>query len=340
MAVILLPSVIPPPVAEKPVCVDFLPEPAACWQTCRMRKKVVVLVQDGVEPFGLGAMCEVWAEPYHPEDDNPVFDFVVATPRPGRVRGPSGFDLHVEHGLDAAADADLVCVAPKRDYLDPSPEVAAVVAAAHAAGRVRLRPLHRRLRAGRGRTARRPALHHPLASRRRPGRAVPRGARRRERPLRPGRHDRDRGRLRRRPRRRPAPDAPAVRRPHRRERRPADGGAAPPRRRSGAVHRPTGPRLRRRDARSAADLDRREPRRRPQRRRAGPPAQPHVAAHLRAPVPRRDRHDPARLGHPASGSRRPRSCSSSPTTPSTGSPARSASATPPPCATTSPARAG
>ena len=95
---------------------------------------VAVLVQDGVEPFGLGAMCEVWAEPYHPEDDNPVFDFVVATPRPGRVRGPSGFDLHVEHGLEAAAHADLLCIAPKRDYLEPSPEVAATVAAAHARG--------------------------------------------------------------------------------------------------------------------------------------------------------------------------------------------------------------
>ena len=95
---------------------------------------VAVLVQDGVEPFGLGAMCEEWAEPYHPEDDNPVFDFVVATPRPGRVRGPSGFDLHVEHGLEAAAHADLLCIAPKRDYLEPSPEVAATVAAAHARG--------------------------------------------------------------------------------------------------------------------------------------------------------------------------------------------------------------
>nr|WP_179665588.1 helix-turn-helix domain-containing protein [Nocardioides panaciterrulae] len=97
-------------------------------------KRVAVVVQDGVEPFGLGSMCEVWAEPHHPEDDNPVFDFVVATPRPGRVRGPSGFDLHVEHGLDAVADADLVCVSPKRDHLDPSPEVAELVAAAHARG--------------------------------------------------------------------------------------------------------------------------------------------------------------------------------------------------------------
>lgn len=97
-------------------------------------RKVAVLVQDGVEPFGLGAMCEVWAEQYHPEDDNPVFDFVVATPRPGRVAGPAGFDLHVEQGLDAALDADLVCVSPKRDFLTPSPEVAEVVRAVHARG--------------------------------------------------------------------------------------------------------------------------------------------------------------------------------------------------------------
>ena len=93
-----------------------------------------MIVQEGAEPFGLGAMCEVWAEPYHPEDDNPVFDFVVATPRPGRVTGASGFDLHVDHGLDAAADADLVCISPKRRYLDPSPEVVDLVRHVHARG--------------------------------------------------------------------------------------------------------------------------------------------------------------------------------------------------------------
>jgi transcriptional regulator GlxA family with amidase domain len=97
-------------------------------------RKVAVVVQDGAEPFGLGAMCEVWAEPYHPEDDNPVFDFVVATPRPGRVRGASGYDLYVDHGLDAAEDADLICVAPKREFLAPSPEVSALVARAHERG--------------------------------------------------------------------------------------------------------------------------------------------------------------------------------------------------------------
>jgi len=97
-------------------------------------RSVAVIVQDGVEPFGLGAMCEVWAEPYHPEDDNPVFDFKVCTPRPGRVKGASGFDLVVEHGLDAAEDADLVIIAPKRRFHDPSPEVVEVVRRAHERG--------------------------------------------------------------------------------------------------------------------------------------------------------------------------------------------------------------
>ena len=93
-----------------------------------------MIVQDGVEPFGLGAICEVWAEPYHPDDDNPVFDFRVTAPVPGRVRGSAGFDLHVELGLDAAADADLICVAPNRSYADPAPAVVEVLRAAHDRG--------------------------------------------------------------------------------------------------------------------------------------------------------------------------------------------------------------
>ena len=88
----------------------------------RQLTKVALVVQEGVEAFGLGSMCEVWAEPYHPEDDNPVFDFVITTPRPGLVRGPV-ISLQVEHGLAEAADADLVCVIPKNDFLAPAPDV-------------------------------------------------------------------------------------------------------------------------------------------------------------------------------------------------------------------------
>lgn len=92
-------------------------------------KKVAVVVQDGVEAFGLGAICEVWNEPYHPDDDNPVFDFTVCTPTPGRVRGAS-VDLHVEASLDATADADLVCIAPKRGYRAHHPAAVEAVRAA------------------------------------------------------------------------------------------------------------------------------------------------------------------------------------------------------------------
>ena len=96
--------------------------------------KVVVIVQENAEPFGLGTLCEVWAEPYHPEDDNPVFDFHVVTPRPGRLRSRVNFDMVVEEGLEEAADADLVAVSPKYNFLDTDPEVGEVLRAAHERG--------------------------------------------------------------------------------------------------------------------------------------------------------------------------------------------------------------
>ena len=62
-----------------PELVDFLPRVVHAGRM----QKVAVVVQEQPEPFGLGALCEVWAEPYHPEDDNPVCDFVVVSPAPG-----------------------------------------------------------------------------------------------------------------------------------------------------------------------------------------------------------------------------------------------------------------
>lgn len=97
-------------------------------------KKIAVIVQDGAEPFTLGVLGEVWAEPYHPEDDNPQFDYVACTPRPGRVKGAAGYDYVIEHGLDQTLDADLVVAAAKRNYQEPSPEAAAAVRAAYDRG--------------------------------------------------------------------------------------------------------------------------------------------------------------------------------------------------------------
>lgn len=112
--------------------IDFLPLPGHHGRMSLT--KVAVVVQDGVEPFGLGVACEVFAEPYHPEDGNPVHDFVVCTPRPGRVLGSSGFDLEVESDLGAAEDADLVVVTPRRDHREEDPEVSVLLRAAHARG--------------------------------------------------------------------------------------------------------------------------------------------------------------------------------------------------------------
>jgi transcriptional regulator GlxA family with amidase domain len=99
-------------------------------------QNVAVIVQDGAEPFGLGSLVEVWGESYHPEDDNPVFDFRVCTPRPGRVRGRSDFDMHVERGLEATRDADLVCLSTKHEFLDNDPAVIEAVRAAYERGAI------------------------------------------------------------------------------------------------------------------------------------------------------------------------------------------------------------
>lgn len=95
---------------------------------------VAVIVQDGAEPFGLGSLVEVWGEPAHPEDGTPTFDFRVCTPRPGRVRGRSDYDLHVERGLEATLDADLVCVAPKYRFTHHDDAVLEVLRAAQERG--------------------------------------------------------------------------------------------------------------------------------------------------------------------------------------------------------------
>ncbi|OUZ12173.1 AraC family transcriptional regulator [Aeromicrobium sp. PE09-221] len=94
-------------------------------------RSVAVVVPEGVEPFGLGVITEIWAEPFHPEDDNPVFDVAMCTPRPGRVSGSAGFDLYVEHDLERVATADLVAVAASRDFRVEQPAISEALRAAH-----------------------------------------------------------------------------------------------------------------------------------------------------------------------------------------------------------------
>lgn len=99
-----------------------------------MIKNVAVIVQDGVEAFGLGVLTEVWNEPEHVEDECPTFDFAVCAAVPGRIRGASGFDIVVKNGLERVVGADLVAVAANVGVTTVSDDVAEALWAAHDRG--------------------------------------------------------------------------------------------------------------------------------------------------------------------------------------------------------------
>lgn len=84
-----------------------------------MLTNVAVIVFDGVAPFELGVLCEAWGID-RTEHGVPALEFAVCAAQP-RVRTSMGFDLHVEHGLDRAAEADLICV-PAVKGVDAVPE--------------------------------------------------------------------------------------------------------------------------------------------------------------------------------------------------------------------------
>jgi len=112
---------------------DFLPH------SCNpgpMLTNVAVIVFDGVAPFELGVLCEAWGVD-RTAHDVPAIDFAVCAAEPGRVSTSMGFDLHVEHGLDRVAEADLVCVpAIHRDWNAPVAVLDALRAAVARGARV------------------------------------------------------------------------------------------------------------------------------------------------------------------------------------------------------------
>jgi len=84
-------------------------------------RTVAVPVAGAVSLFELGVLTEVFGTERADEPLLPSFDFRLATERPGPVPTGSGFSLHVEHGFEALADADLVAV-PAMDLPGPAPE--------------------------------------------------------------------------------------------------------------------------------------------------------------------------------------------------------------------------
>jgi transcriptional regulator GlxA family with amidase domain len=74
-----------------------------------MLTNVAAIALDGVEPFELGVICEVFGSD-RSDDGLPVYDFAVVAAAPGPVRTSQGFTLSTPHGLGRLAGADLIAV--------------------------------------------------------------------------------------------------------------------------------------------------------------------------------------------------------------------------------------
>jgi transcriptional regulator GlxA family with amidase domain len=101
-----------------------------------MLRDVAVLALDGVAPFELGVLVEVFGVD-RTEDGLPAFDFAVCSPGARPVTTSGGFDLVPRHGLDRLASADLIGVPALSDVTElPAEALAALRAAVGRGARV------------------------------------------------------------------------------------------------------------------------------------------------------------------------------------------------------------
>jgi transcriptional regulator GlxA family with amidase domain len=115
-----------------PLSLAFLP---TLRHTDLVLTNVAVVVLDGVAPFELGVVCEVFGLD-RTDDGLPAFDFAVCSPGGRPVRTSGGFALQPDHDLGRLAQADLVAVpAMPRDGV-PEEVLQALRAAAGRGARV------------------------------------------------------------------------------------------------------------------------------------------------------------------------------------------------------------
>ncbi|MFF8970418.1 GlxA family transcriptional regulator [Streptomyces sp. NPDC014995] len=74
-----------------------------------MLKNVAVILLDGVHPFELGVVCEVFGID-RSDEGLPVYDFAVASAEGPTLTAAAGFTLRTEHGLERLESADLIAV--------------------------------------------------------------------------------------------------------------------------------------------------------------------------------------------------------------------------------------
>ncbi|MBF4993588.1 helix-turn-helix domain-containing protein [Arthrobacter gandavensis] len=94
-----------------------------------MLKSVALIALENTGPFELGLIAEIFGIDRSARGTGvPRFDFRMVTHRPGPVRTSAGYAIQVDNGLEAAADADLVVMAPYGRWPDgPEPLPPAVL---------------------------------------------------------------------------------------------------------------------------------------------------------------------------------------------------------------------
>ncbi|MDP4508867.1 helix-turn-helix domain-containing protein [Nonomuraea turcica] len=95
--------------------------------------RVAVLAFDGMAPFELGSVVELFGLP-RPELDVPWYDLKVCAETLEPLRVVGGFTMRAEHGLDVLAGADTVIVPGADVHAPASGELVAALRQAHARG--------------------------------------------------------------------------------------------------------------------------------------------------------------------------------------------------------------
>ncbi|MFI6561763.1 GlxA family transcriptional regulator [Streptomyces sp. NPDC050534] len=74
-----------------------------------MLQNVAAVVLDGVNPFELAVVCEVFGID-RSDDGLPVYDFAVASAEGPLLNTRAGFSMNIAHGLERLEEADLIAV--------------------------------------------------------------------------------------------------------------------------------------------------------------------------------------------------------------------------------------
>jgi len=79
-----------------------------------MLERVAVVALDGIGPFELGVLCEVFGVD-RTDDGLPAYEFSVCSPGGRPVRTSAGFGLTPDSDLGPLETADLIAVPPQAD---------------------------------------------------------------------------------------------------------------------------------------------------------------------------------------------------------------------------------